>query len=866
MYDLPRSALAKVALHFSWRAQRPLLREGISSFPWKPASPSVPKFQVVVLLLLTSTLFAQTPPPQKPIEIPGVKVDVISTTPLPGLDLPLNEIAAPAQGAHAEDIEKSGALDLSDFLNRRLTNVHINEIQSNPFQPDVNYRGYTASPLLGTPQGISVYMDGVRLNQPFGDVVSWDLIPRIAISSTTLMPGSNPLFGLNTLGGALSLKTKTGISQQGGSLQASYGSHVRRTLEFEYGRSYTSGWHWYAAANRFGENGWRADSHTDVRQVFGEFGRQDAVNAFRLTGAFANNSLNGNALQEQRMLEQDYQSIYTRPDNTHNRAWFLNLEGRRTVSNRLLLTGNVYYRDLRAKTLNADLNEDSLDQALYQPNAAEQAALAAAGYTGFPTSGESAANTAFPFWRCIANILLNDEPGEKCNGLINRSQLGQHNFGLSAQATLFGSLRGNRNQFTAGGAYDYSTVDFMQSTQLGYLNPDRSVEGTDAFADGMTGGTVDGEPLDRRVDLTGRPQTWSLYATDALAVGSWHFTASARFNRTRVRNLDQVTSEGPGSLSGDHTFQRLNPAAGVTYSPTETLNLYFSYSEGSRAATSIELGCADPEQPCKLPNAMAGDPPLEQVVARTWEAGIRSSAQGPFTWNLGFFRADNYNDILFVTSEQSGFGYFKNFGRTKRQGIEVGIVGTISKKITLSGGYTFLDATYASAETLNGSGNSTNDTGSGLEGVIEIEAGDRIPLTPRHMLKASLDYRPVRRVFFNLNLVAVSSSFARGNENNLHEPLSPYYLGPGAVAGYGVVNAGVRVEIHRNIEVTGQLNNAFNKRYASAAQLGSTGFTDDARFIARPFPPVGGEFPVQQATFYAPGAPRAFSVGTRLKF
>jgi len=822
---------------------------------------------LVGLLVTVSALFAQNPPNQKPTEIPGVKVDVISTTPLPGLDLPLNEIAAPVQGADAEDIEKSGALDLADFLNRRLTNVYINEIQSNPFQLDLNYRGYTASPLLGTPQGISVYMDGVRQNQPFADVVSWDLIPRIALESITLIPGSNPLFGLNTLGGALSLQTKTGKTQAGGSLGASYGSHVRRAMDFEYGRSHASGWHWYAAGNRLGENGWRADSHTDIRQAFGEFGRSDAMNSFRLSGGWAHNSLNGNALQEQRMLARDYQSIYTRPDNTKNSAWFLNLEGSRTVNSRLLLAGNVYYRNLHTKTLNADINEDSLDQALYQPNAAERAALAAAGYTGFPTSGESAANTPFPFWRCIANVLLQDEPGEKCNGLINRSELDQNNFGFSGQTTLFGALRGNRNQFTAGGAYDYSTDDFVQTTQLGYLNPDRSITGLEAFADGVTGGEVDGEPLDLRVDLDGRPQTWSLYATDALAVGPWHFTASARFNRTSIRNRDQINpGGGPGSLDGDHVFQRLNPAAGVTYSPSETLNLYFSYSESSRAPTSIELGCADPDQPCKLPNAMAGDPPLQQVVARTWEAGVRNGIRGPFTWNAGFFLADNYDDILFVTSEQSGFGYFKNFGRTKRQGIEVGITGTILKNITLGGGYTFLDATYASPETVNGSGNSTNDTGFGLEGVIAIEPGDRIPLTPRHMLKASLDYQPIRRVFFNLNLVAVSSSFARGNENNLHEPENPYYLGPGTVAGYGLVNAGVRIDLHRHVEVTAQLDNVFNKRYSTATQLGSTGFRDDATFIARPFPPVGGEFPVQQATFYAPGAPRAFSVGTRVKF
>ena len=84
-------------------------------------------------------------------------------------------LPAPIQSATGEEIARSQALDLSNFLTRRVNGVFANEVQNNPFQPDINYRGYTASPLLGTPQGISVYMDGVRLNQPFGDVVSWDL-------------------------------------------------------------------------------------------------------------------------------------------------------------------------------------------------------------------------------------------------------------------------------------------------------------------------------------------------------------------------------------------------------------------------------------------------------------------------------------------------------------------------------------------------------------------------------------------------------------------------------------------------------------------------------------------------------------------
>ena len=140
------------------------------------------------------------------------------------------------QTATEAQIAESGALDLSDFLNRRLNGVYVNEVQGNPFQPDLNYRGYTASPLLGTPQGLSVYMDGVRLNQPFGDVVSWDLIPRVAIAEMTLVPGSNPLYGLNTLGGAVSIQTKDGLDNIAArQLELSGGSFGRGSVEFEHG-------------------------------------------------------------------------------------------------------------------------------------------------------------------------------------------------------------------------------------------------------------------------------------------------------------------------------------------------------------------------------------------------------------------------------------------------------------------------------------------------------------------------------------------------------------------------------------------------------------------------------------------------------
>jgi len=841
--------LAVVALLLSPAAARGLSAQGTAAPPPQQNPPT-----------------AQAPAPPAP----SFTVNVVETAPLPGLELPLNKIPAPVQTATAWAMDQSGALDLSAFLNRRFNGVHVNELQGNPYQADVNYRGYTASPLLGTPQGLSVYMDGVRLNQPFGEIVSWDLIPRQAISSMTLMPGSNPLFGLNTLGGALSIQTKDGRSAPGTIVQATFGSDLRSAVEFEHGGRRDSGLNWYVTGNLFAEDGWRDDSPSDVRQLFGKLGWLHASSDLSLTVAYANNALNGNGLQTPAFLDQDYGSVYTKPDETDNRSTFLNLTARRALGPRATASGNLYYRHIRTKTFNGDLNEDSLDQAIYQPSPAEQAALAAAGYSGFPTSGANASNTPFPFWRCLGNVLLNDEPAEKCNGLINRTGNTQHNAGVSGQITLRSTPGRRSHQFTVGGAFDRSRVDFAQNTELGYLNSDRSVTGTDAFADGVTGGEVDGAPFDTRVDLDGLIRTWSAYVSDTLSLaGAWHVTLSGRFNHTSIENRDRISpGGGPGSLAGDHAFQRFNPAAGMTYIASPALNFYGGFSEGSRAPTSIELGCADPDTPCKLPNAMAGDPPLDQVVTRTWEGGARGERRG-IAWTAGVFRADNQDDILFVLAEQTGFGYFRNFGQTRRQGLELGANGRVGR-FTLGTGYTYLVATFESDETVNGESNSTNDAARsgapGLEGAIDIVPGHRIPLVPAHMFKAYADIALTSALSVDLDLDAASGSYARGNENNQHEPDGTYYLGPGKTAGYAIVNLGARYAIRPWLHLLAQVNNLFDRRYDTAAQLGTDGFTNSGSFIARPFSPVNGEFPLRHSTFFAPGAPARFWTGVRLKF
>jgi outer membrane receptor protein involved in Fe transport len=829
---------------------------------------------LITLFVSVTVAAGQRPAPAQPLPPPAFEehVDVVGATPLPGFDVPADQVPAPVQTATSQELEASGALDVSDFLKRRTNAVHVNELQGNPFQADVNYRGYTASPLLGTPQGLSVYMDGVRMNQPFGEVVSWDLIPRLAIASSTLMPGSNPLFGLNTLGGALVLHTKDGHTARGTTVQTQIGSHARRSVEFQHGGATATGTlNWFLAGNLFAEDGWRDESPTDVRQLFAKAAWQRGRTGVTLSVAQAANSLTGNGLQETRLLERDYRSVYTRPDVTDNRSTWFNATLRRVQSERLAFSGNAYYRYIRSTTVNGDVNEASLDQNVYQPTASERAALAAAGHTDVPAGGADAANTPFPFWRCLANVLLNDEPGVQCNGLINHTATRQHNAGLSGQAIWQHAQGFAKHQVTAGAAFDRSSVGFAQSTEIGYLDPQRHIVGTGAFADGVTGGDVDGEPFDTRVNLDGFQRTWSLFAADTVTLSNaWHLSLSGRYNHTGLNNRDRIDpGGGDRSLDGDHAFARFNPSAGITFNPTSAITAYAGYGEGSRAATSVELGCANPEQPCKLPNAMAGDPPLRQVVTRTIEAGVRGRIRSRTQWNAGLFRAGNSDDILFVASTDTGFGYFKNFGRTRREGFEAGIRSQAGP-LTVGAGYNALRATFESYDTLNGSGNSSNEDAErgapGLESTIAIVPGDRMPLVPQHTLKVYGELRATKALSLDVDVMAASSSLARGNENGAHDPDGVYYLGPGESPGYTVVDVGAQYRLHPRIELFLQLSNVLNRRYYTAAQLGPTALTDTAAFVARPFAPIQGEYPVRQSTFFAPGAPRTALAGARITF
>ena len=375
----------------------------------------------------------------------------------------------------------------------------------------------------------------------------------------------------------------------------------------------------------------------------------------------------------------------------------------------------------------------------------------------------------------------------------------------------------------------------MQSTELGYLNPDRSVTGVGAFGDGG-----DRRRRRRRAVRHARrsrrrsSRRGACIATDTLSLGDALAPHARRAATTgpSIDNRDRIEpGGGPGSLDGDHVFDRFNPAAGVTVRrPSPRVNVYAGYSEGSRAATSIELGCADPEEPCKLPNAMAGDPPLDQVVTRTIEAGVRGTHSG-CRWNAGVFRAENRDDILFVTSEQTGFGYFKNFGETRRQGLELGRaqpVGRVDDRRRLH-----LPAAPRSRARRRSTARATAPTtrprtaSRASRASIEIEPGDRMPFIPQHLLKVFADVQITSRLNLDVDLVATGGSYARGNENNQHEPDGTYYLGEGApTATPSSISAPATPDVAHSADRAGE--QPVRSRYATGAQLGPAGFTEAA--------------------------------------
>ncbi len=730
------------------------------------------------------------------------EVTVINTSPLPGIGIEKYKLPYEVQSVDSQTIQKSGSRTLSEYMNENLTGVNVNDIQGSPYQSDVTYRGMRASSTLGASQGLSVYMDGVRMNQPFGDVVNWDMFPEAAIDTVTLVPGSNPMYGLNTLGGALAFTTKSGLTTQGNELTTSYGSHRRLKLDITHGGKSSDGWHRFLAISAFDEDGWRDHSSGSLQNLFVKIGRTQEDTNWDVTYMFGNSKLHGNGLTPSTnygefgaasasntttgLYEADRASVYTWPDQTINKAHVLSFNMQHVLDANTELASTAYVKYGTQSRFGGDVEWDN--------NLAE--------------------------------------------GIINRNSSKQTTVGVATNLTKIL----DQHQITTGATLERSKMSYGAT----------SADGCDLSSSTREVSTTGcGSALDT-AGVTGTSTAFGTYLADTYKLSDKTFvTVAGRFNQTTVKNTlskynaEDPTGTGDGVLdstaSESFTYRKFNPSLGMTHQFGQ-LTLFGNWAQSNRAPTVMELGCADKVNPCALPTGLQADPYLSQVVSQTLEAGMRWKNESRYSLSLSAYRTINKDDIIFVAASTAA-GYFDNFAKTQYLGVDIN-AGKSWGAWQLNSTYSYLKATYeSSAELL------------GAEREMDITPGTRMAGIPLHKLKMHLDWSATEKWKLGTSMIASSSLVTQGNEDGLLDDGGG--AGNAKVKGYALFNLKTSYAVQKGFEVFGKIDNVFNRRYETYAMLAPNSFTtiDD-----------GGGAEQTLSKFVAPGATRTYMAGLRLKF
>lgn len=738
------------------------------------------------------------------------QIDVVGVTPAPGGGVSRDRIPTGISVITASELEDRFVPSLADALHERLGAVTLDSATTNLFQPTLRLRGFTASPLLGLPQGVAIYQNGVRVNEPFGDTVQFDLIPHFALAEVQVSAGAEPTFGLNALGGAVSLRLKNGFDHDEFRGEFLTGSFDRFSGTSEWG-THSETWALYLGATHFNEAGWRVASPSEVTQAMADVGyRKGQVDA-GITFTYADSSLNGNAPAPIELLAVDRSAVFTYPDTTNNQLAFGQARLQATVSSTWTVQLTGYYRDLDSRTLNGDeaaFAQCSIDSI---PLSAPQNTLCFGTENddddgmvlGDLADDSEEASQEHPLVDVNTGRFITDDDAQG-NAAFNRTHTQVKGYGAQFQASAIGDLDGRENAFSVGLSADLAEIDFSSNSEVGTLTPERSVVGSGLFA-GLLGSAPD-DQFNTGIDTANR--LVGLYFSDTLSLTDRaHVTVSGRFNHASVEILDRLGV----SLNGQHTFSRFNMGMGGVYEVSDAVSIFGRYSESNRAPTAAELSCADPAEPCRVPNAFVSDPPLEQVVAQAVEVGFRgprlSNSGNGISWSVAFYRTAIGNDILFVASpELIGTGFFQNAGGTRRVGLDAELYGQVDR-ISWFASYGLVEATFQTSFEL-ASDEEVNDAVD-EDGMINVEVGDRMPGIPRQSFKAGFNYTMTDTWDVALDMIASSSRFYVGDEGN----------DQGALDGYGIANFRSVYRVSDNIEIFARIDNLFNNKYATFGVL-----------------------------------------------
>ena len=738
---------------------------------------------------------------------------------VPGV-VELDKIPSNVQTVGASAFDGTKAPDLLQSMERALPGVSLSSQTGNDFQLDFNYRGYVAGPVIGTPQGLAVYQNGVRINEVFGDVVNWDLIPQKAINQLTLVP-SNPVYGLNATGGALAFEMKNGYTYHAVEGELSGGSYGRAGASVQAGGQ-TGNLSGYITADAINDAGWRNDSPSSLRRVYADLGARGDQTEFHVTFTGADNNFGAAAATPVQMLSQDWASIYTIPQTTQNQLAFLTASATWKPTDTWTYQAIAYFRSFRQSHADGNGTNASND-----PTVCPDPTLLC-----FPNLDGSVSNLTTIRGQTVSNSGALGFPSVL--GEIDRTWTTTNSFGGTVQAATSERLLGHNNNLTIGLSVDRGLVQFSTTSELGTVNANQfpTVQGSGFFINQPSGDVAP-------VGLGATTLYTGLYATDTFDVTSrLSVTAGGRFNFAQI-NLSDALGNDP-ALGGNHTYTHFNPMIGATYKVTPNLTLYGDFAEANRTPTPLELACADPFRPCLIDNSLVGDPNLQQVVSYTFEAGLRGQfniAQGLVNWTVGGFHALNTNDILPISSPLVGHEFFQNAGNTLRQGIEANL-NYKQDRWNIYANYAYVDATFQNALTLQSPFNPFADA----NGNIFVVPGDHIPGIPDFRFKLGGEYQITNPWKFGADLNVIGSQWLVGDQSNQNPKLPAYW----------VVNLHSSYKVTENIEVFGLVRNLFDQHYSVYGTF----------FDVTSFPYLN----LTDPRTFVPGIPFAAYVGVRGSF
>ena len=551
---------------------------------------------------------------------------------LPESPISAGDFPANVQVLTREEIARTGSATTQEVL-QHLAGVSLNDEQGNSLQPDITIRGIVGSPVTGLPQGIGVFVDGVRVNEPDVEEINFDLIPLEDVERIEVIRGPSAAFGRNSLAGALNIVTRRGNGSLSATAEALAGSFGRERYRVRAEGS-SSPFDYYFSASQFSDSGFRAQSKSTMAQAFGKLGYQTQTTDITLSYQYHNDRIGQAGSLPQSVLAVDRHANLTVGDFFAPQLHQLALNASQRLPFGLALTVNGFFRALDAEQFNSSLL--SLDTRLFNRTRSEGGIvqLSHRGHLGMVRNHLliGAEYTHDQVW-----VRVYEEQNERtlaeCIASSQNCPLRRFVSDLSDSSNPFGF-------------YVFDTLRFP----VGLLASDSLTLSAGVRFDRASHSITDASP-----EQPGR-------ATGDAVFHRWVPTAGVSYNLSDQYGVYVAYKEGlrvPAFLE-------------------------LTCADANAPCVGLQAGVA--------PDATFT--PLKPVKARSYEAGLRAAPRKWLDVSLGVFRTNLIDDIYSVSPAMTAV-YFQNVGNTRREGIELSVATSFSKWRAFVN-YTYTRATFES--------------------------------------------------------------------------------------------------------------------------------------------------------------------------